>query len=66
MTNQGKGYPFEVPYPDEGTEVSGGVVLTDQVKSLSWEARNAEFLGRATDDVMAHTIAKLRALIIDC
>src|SRR5437762_13948374 len=36
ITNQAKGYPFEVALPD-GLAVSG-VVLADQVKSLDWRA----------------------------
>lgn len=42
MTNQIKGYPFEVLVPD-GYKV-GGAVLSDHLKSLSWQARNAEFI----------------------
>jgi mRNA interferase MazF len=41
VTSQVKGYPFEVLIP-EGLAVSG-VVLADQVKSLDWRAREAEF-----------------------
>ena len=42
VTTKQKGYPFEVPLPD-GLEVSG-VILADQVKSLDWRARKAEYL----------------------
>ncbi len=41
VTTQVKGYPFEVLIPD-GLAVSGAV-LADQVKSLDWRAREAEF-----------------------
>jgi len=41
ITNQIKGYPFEVLIP-VGLPVTG-VFLADQVKSLDWRARNAEF-----------------------
>lgn len=41
ITSQVKGYPFEVALPD-GLPVAG-VVLADQVKSLDWQARDAEF-----------------------
>lgn len=41
ITNQVKGYPFEVRVP-EGLAVSG-VILADQVKSLDWRVREAEF-----------------------
>lgn len=40
VTSQVKGYPFEVRIPD-GLPVNG-VILSDQVKSLDWKARNAE------------------------
>lgn len=40
IKSQIKGYPFEVEIPD-GLPVSG-VILSDQVKSLDWKARNAE------------------------
>jgi mRNA interferase MazF len=40
VTNQVKGYPFEILIPD-GLAVSG-VILADQVKSLDWRAREAE------------------------
>lgn len=43
ITNEKKGYPYEVEIPPEELNVSG-VVLTDQVKSLDWQARNAEFV----------------------
>jgi mRNA interferase MazF len=36
-----KNYPLEVPVPDGGKIAD--VVLADQVKSLSWEKRNADF-----------------------
>src|SRR5207247_3798498 len=39
LTNQVKGYPFEVELP-EGLPVAGAV-LADQVKNLDWRARKA-------------------------
>jgi mRNA interferase MazF len=41
ITNQAKGYPFEVPLPED-LKITG-VVLSDHVKSLDWRARNARF-----------------------
>jgi mRNA interferase MazF len=41
VTTQIKGYPFEVLIP-EGLAVTGAI-LADQVKSLDWRAREAEF-----------------------
>lgn len=40
VTGHAKGYPFEVALPS-GSPVAG-VVLSDQVKSLDWRARQAE------------------------
>lgn len=61
VTSQVKGYPFEV----ELTGVKGvkGVVLSDQLRSLDWEARGAEKAGRAADDVVSDVLAKLRVLL---
>ena len=44
ITNQVKGYPFEVIVPT-GSAVKGAI-LTDQVKSLDWKVRRAELIGR--------------------
>jgi len=45
VTSRIKGYPFEVRLPDV-LEV-GGVVLSDQLKSLDWRARKARLIDRA-------------------
>lgn len=53
ITNQGKGYPFEVPLPAD--IAATGYVLADHVKSLSWMARNAEYICNCpsiTEDVI--------------
>ncbi len=42
ITSQVKGYPFEVALP-ANFKISG-VVLADQVKSLDWQARQAELI----------------------
>jgi mRNA interferase MazF len=42
ITNQIKGYPFEVLIP--AGLVAMGAILADQVKSLDWRARNAELI----------------------
>ena len=47
ITNQIKGYPFEVAIPN-GLEVTG-VILSDQVKSLDWNVRKAEFMGKLSN-----------------
>ena len=61
ITSQIKGYPFEVMIP-EGLPVNG-VVLSDQVKSLDWRARRAEFAGRVPTAQIQEVLAKLGALL---
>lgn len=61
ITNQIKGYPFEVRIP-EGLVVTG-VVLADQVKSLDWRARNAELVSNLPEATVAEVLHKLRALL---
>ena len=61
ITNQPKGYPFEVPMP-AGHQVTGSV-LADQVKSQSWEMREAEMLAAAPTAVLATVRAMIKALL---
>jgi mRNA interferase MazF len=61
ITNQKKGYPFEVVIPI-GHRVSG-VVLSDQVKSLPWEHRSAAFRCPSPDGVLREAKGKVRALL---
>ena len=61
VTNQAKGYPFEVQIPS-GHAVSG-VVLADQVRSLSWAERNAAFVAQVPRDVLNDVRDKLATLI---
>jgi mRNA interferase MazF len=42
ITNQVKGYPFEVPMPS-GIATTG-VILSDAIKSVDWRARKARFI----------------------
>jgi len=61
ITNQAKGYPFEVAVPAGG--VATGVILADHLKSVDWKARSAEHLGRCTREVMEEVRAKLAPLL---
>ena len=61
ITSQVKGYPFEVVIPDD-CEVQG-VVLSDQVKSLDWRVRDAEFFCRLPDEVINEVLGKLLTLL---
>lgn len=61
ITNQVKGYPFEVGVP--AGHGATGVILADHLKSIDWKARHAERLGRCTDETMAEVRAKLASLL---
>jgi len=54
VTSQRKHYPFEVPLATSSS--IAGVVLVDQVKSLDWRARFADF----ADDVSPATLRHVR------
>lgn len=61
ITSRVKGFPFEVPLP-EGLGPSG-VALADQVKSLDWQSRNAEFAATVPAAVVDDVVAKILSLI---
>ena len=61
VTNQMKGYPFEVPAPrDCGVT---GVFLADQVKSLDWRQRQAERIGSVPSLTLNEVLARLAPLL---
>jgi mRNA interferase MazF len=61
VTSQVKGYPFEVALP-AGLSVSG-VILADQIKSLDWKERKAQFAARTPGDVIEEVVALILPLI---
>jgi mRNA interferase MazF len=61
VTNQTKGYPFEVPTPrDCGVT---GVFLSDQVKSADWKARQAERISGVPPATLNEVLARLAPLL---
>lgn len=60
ITNQIKGYPFEVQIPS-GLNVSG-VILSDQVKCLDWKVRKAEFICKLPTKITTDVLNKLSTL----
>jgi mRNA interferase MazF len=61
ITNQRKGYPFEVRIPPR-LRVTG-VVLADQIESLDWRVRQAEFICALPAVTVAEVLAKLATLL---
>jgi len=63
VTTRAKGYPFEVAIPP-GLEVTG-VVLADQVKSLDWRARKAQFACSLPVPTTSDVLRKAARLLSD-
>jgi mRNA interferase MazF len=61
ITSKIKSYPFEVVLP-AGLPISGAV-LSDQVKSLDWQARNAELICPLPEETVTEILQKLGALL---
>jgi mRNA interferase MazF len=61
ITRRTKGYPFEVRV--HGIATLSEVILVDQLRSIDWRARDAAWIGRASAEVMAEVMAKLRPLV---
>jgi len=61
ITSQIKKYPFEVVIPKD-LKIKG-VVLSDQVKSLDWKARKAEFICSLPDEVVREILRKAGTLM---
>ena len=61
VTSQEKGYPFEVALPPGGAVT--GVILSDQVKSLDWRARQAERIEALPPQLTEEVLQKLGTLL---
>lgn len=64
ITNQEKGYPFEIKLP-KGICL-GGVILSDQIKSLDWSERNAKSICRLPQETLDEVLGKIAILISCC
>jgi mRNA interferase MazF len=62
ITSQIKGYPFEVLIPD-GLKISGAI-LSDQLKSLDWQVRQAEFICKLPSATVDEVLQKLSTLFV--
>jgi mRNA interferase MazF len=61
VTSKVKGYPFEVGLPNQ-LPVSG-VILADQIKSLDWKQRNAEFITKLDEKTLEKVLTLLGKII---
>ncbi len=61
-TLQAKGYAFEVPIASGGG--SSGVVLSDHLRNVDWNARSIKFIHRVTESEMSEVVSRIEALLI--
>lgn len=61
VTSKVKGYPFEVALPSSISVK--GVILSDQIKSMDWRVRNAEYVCKVPDSVVKEVLDKLELLL---
>ena len=61
ITSHVKGYPFEVEFKTDGK--AKGAVLSDQLKSLDWKARQAKKFDSVSEEIMLEVLAKIGALV---
>jgi len=62
ITSQAKGYPFEVPVKAGGTIT--GVALADQIKSIDWRARFADYAAPASPGTLRSVRRLLTTLLL--
>ena len=60
VTTKIKGYPFEVLVELEGTE---SAILSDHLKSLDWQAREAKLKTRVNAEVLMEVKSRLKPLL---
>ena len=61
ITNQIKGYPFEVSVPD-GQKIQG-VILADQLKNFEWRSREAKFVEKMPVQITEEVIDRIATLL---
>ena len=61
VTNQSKGYPFELALP-AGCKTTG-IVLCDQMRSLDWKARQVALKEPAGQDFAREVLARFLPLV---
>jgi len=63
ITSTIKGYPFEVVIP--GDLPVKGVILADQVKSLDWRVREAEFICALPPATVSEILQRIAVLLTE-
>jgi mRNA interferase MazF len=61
ITNTNRGIPIQVPL-DDRTKITG-VVMCDQIKALDMQSRNAAYIEKAPDDIVAEAVDIVIAMV---
>jgi mRNA interferase MazF len=61
VTNRERGQMWEVPIPSESGAT--GFILSDQLKSLGWRERRAEYIGRIPGETLDDVLGRIGALL---
>lgn len=56
-----RGYPFEVMIPPDSKV--NGIILADQIKSINWKIRHAEYICRLPDEKVSEVLSKTLTLL---
>lgn len=60
ITSQIKNYPFEIIIQNEKIH---GAILADQMRSLDWSSRNAQFICKIPNDTWNEVMLKFKVLL---
>ena len=60
ITSKSKGYPFEVAV---SSKKISGVVLSDQIRTIDWNARSVQFISRSPSALLEQVRCRIHALI---
>lgn len=63
ITSKTKGNPFEVRIPIAFLHQVDGAILSDQIKSLDWQERQATFICQLPESVLDDVLAKVQTLL---
>lgn len=61
ITSKIKKYPFEVKLPDY-FDIKG-VIISDQIKSLDWRVRQAEYISIADSNIVDNVLSNIKLLL---
>ena len=62
ITAHAKGYPFEIVFQDKKVR---GAILTDQIRSIDWQARKIVFIQKSTQGLLVRVQERIVQLLTE-